>query len=49
MPSILLELKVPWPMSAICEIYNRIHNILELEDVLSNVSSTASETERDYY
>ena len=35
-------------MSAISEIYNRIHNILELEDVLSNVSFTASEMERDY-
>ena len=31
---ILLELKVPWPMSAISESYNRTHNILELEDVL---------------
>ena len=35
-------------MSAISETYNRTHNILELEDVLSNVSFTASETERDY-
>ena len=49
MKYILLELKVPWPMSAIFEIYNRSHNILELEDVLSNVSFTASETERGYY
>ena len=32
----MLELKVPWPMSAISEIYNRTHNILELEDVLPN-------------
>ena len=45
----MLELKVPWPMSAISETYNRTHNILELEDVLPNVSFTASETERDYY
>ena len=35
-------------MSAISEIYNRTHNVLELEDVLPNVSFTASETERDY-
>ena len=40
---ILLELKVPWPMKAICETYNRTHNILELEDVLPNLSFTASE------
>ena len=45
----MLELKVPWPMSAISETYNRTHNILELEDVLPNVSFTASETERGYY
>ena len=25
----MLELKVPWPMSAIFEIYNRAHNILK--------------------
>ena len=45
----MLELKVPWPMSAIYETYSRTHDILELEDVLPNVSITASETERDYY
>ena len=27
---ILLELKVPWPMSAISETYNRAHYVLEL-------------------
>ena len=36
-------------MSAISETHNRPHNILELEDVLPNVSFIASETERDYY
>ena len=36
-------------MSAISETYNRTHNILELEDVLPNVSFTTSQTERDYY
>ena len=36
-------------MSVISETYNRVHNILELEDVLPNVSFTASEMERDYY
>ena len=36
-------------MSAISETYNRTHNILELEDVLPNVSFTVSETLRDYY
>ena len=46
---ILFELKLPWPMSTISETYNCTHNILELEDVLPNVSFTASETERDYY
>ena len=45
----LLEIKVPWPMSAICETYNGAHNILELEDVLTNASFTANEKERDYY
>ena len=34
MKYILLELKVPWPMSAISETYNRGHNILELVDIL---------------
>ena len=43
----LLELKVPWPMSAIFETYNRTHNILELVDILSNVSFAISETELD--
>ena len=43
----LLELKVPLPMSAISETYNRTHNILELVDILPNVSFTASETEHD--
>ena len=36
-------------MTAIFETYNRPHNILELEDVLSNDSFTASETLRHYY
>ena len=45
----LLELKAPWPMSAISETYNRGHNILELEDILPNVSFTTSETETDCY
>ena len=45
----MLELKVPRPMSAISETYIGANNILELVDVLPNVSSTASETERDYY
>ena len=36
-------------MSAISETYNCAHNILELEDILPNVSFTTSETERDYY
>ena len=36
-------------MSAISETYNCTRNILELEDILPNVSFTASETERDYY
>ena len=49
MKYILLELKVPWPMSAISETYNRGHNILELVDILPNVSLTTSETELDYY
>ena len=43
----MLELKVPWPMNVISETYNCTHNILE--DVLPNVSVTASETERGYY
>ena len=36
-------------MSAISETYNRTHNIFELEDVLPNVSFTASETDSGYY
>ena len=36
-------------MSAISEIYNCNHNILEPADILQNVSFTTSETERDYY
>ena len=36
-------------MSAISETYNRAINILELVDILPNVSFTTSETERDYY
>ena len=35
-------------MSAISESYNRAHNILELVDILPNVSFTTSQTERDY-
>ena len=31
-------------MSAISEIYNRAHNILELADILRNISLTTSET-----
>ena len=34
-------------MSAISETYNHGHDILELLDILSNVSFTASKTERD--
>ena len=36
-------------MNAISETCNRTHNILELEDILLNVSFTESETERDDY
>ena len=36
-------------MNAISETYNRSHKILELVDILPNVSFTTSETERDYY
>ena len=36
-------------MSAIFETYNRADNILELKDILPNVSFKTSETERDYY
>ena len=41
---ILLELKASWPMSAFSEIYNCGHNILELVDVLPNVSFTTKRT-----
>ena len=34
-------------MSAISETYNPGHDILELLDILSNVSFTTSKTERD--
>ena len=44
MKYILLELKVPWPMNTISETYNRVHNILELVDILPNVSFKTSET-----
>ena len=46
---ILLELKAPWPTSAISETYNRGHIILELVDILPNVSFTTIKTECDYY
>ena len=36
-------------MSAISENYNRAHNILEVLEILPNVSFTASEVKRDYY
>ena len=36
-------------MNAICENYNPANNILELVDILPNVSFTTSGTERDYY
>ena len=36
-------------MSAISETNNHGHNILELADILPNVSFTTSETERNYY
>ena len=36
-------------MSAISETYNRAHNIVELVDVIPNVSFTTSETGCDYY
>ena len=35
-------------MSAISKNWNRAHNILELIDILPNVSFTISETKRDY-
>ena len=36
-------------MSAISEIYNRAHNILELGNISPNVSFTTSKTQHDYY
>ena len=36
-------------MSVIYETYNRAHNILELVDILPNVTFITSETKRDYY
>ena len=36
-------------MSVISETYNRAHNILELVDILPNVTFITSETKRDYY
>ena len=36
-------------MSAISETYSYTDNILELDDILPNVSFTASEMKRDYY
>ena len=46
---ILLELKLPWPVRAVSETYNRDRNFLELVDVLPNVSFTTSEAKRNYY
>ena len=46
---ILLGLKATWLMSAISETYKRGQNVLELLDILPNVSFTTSETECDYY
>ena len=45
---ILLELKVPCPMSVIPETYNGAHNDRQLGDILPNVSFTRSETGRDH-
>ena len=36
-------------MSVISETHNCVYNILELADILPNVSSTTNEMERDYY
>ena len=36
-------------MSATFEIYNRAHDILELANILPNVSFATSEARRDYY
>ena len=43
---ILLKLKALCPMSAISETYNRGYKILQLVDILPNVSFMTSETER---
>ena len=43
----LLELKALCPMSPISETYYRGYKILELVDILPNVSFTTSKTERD--
>ena len=43
--NISLELKVLWPMSAVSETCNHALNILELVDILPNVSLTTSEAE----
>ena len=51
----LLELKVPRPLSAISETYDRARNYfgtctgILLFWILPNVSFTTSEAERDYY
>ena len=44
---ILLELKALCSMSAISETYNRGYKMLELVDILPNISLTTSETERE--
>ena len=36
-------------MSVISKTCNSAHNIVELVDILPNVTFTTSETERDYY
>ena len=46
---VCLNPEIRQPMSAICETYNSSHNVLELADILPNVSFTESETERDYH
>ena len=44
---ILLELKAPLPIRAISETYNRGHDILEILDIIPNVSFTTSKMESD--
>ena len=44
---VLLELKVPWPMSAISETYNRARYISEIVYIYPKVPFLASETKRD--